>query len=177
MRLLRDALGRALRDQTRPRRQDSRRRERQPQSEHSQTPRSHDDSTYPGDFTARPRITYAPFDDRAADPGEIVWTWVPYEEDHSQGKDRPVLVIGRDDRWLLALQVTSKDHDRDRAQEASQGRYWEDIGSGAWDSQGKPSEVRVNRIIRVDPAAIRRIGAVLDKERFDLVAAEVLSHY
>ena len=51
---------------------------------------------YPGDFRGRPRIVYEPFDDDHADPGEVVWTWVPYEEDHRQGKDRPVVVIGRD---------------------------------------------------------------------------------
>ena len=75
---------------------------------------------------------------------------MPYEEDHRQGKDRPVLVIGRDGDWLLALMLTSKDHDRDHAQEARHGRRWQDIGSGAWDSKGRPSEVRVDRILRVD---------------------------
>ena len=119
---------------------------------------------YPGDFTGRPRLDYAPHDgDDVADPGEIVWTWVPYEEDHSRGKDRPVLVVGRDDVWLLALPLTSKDHDRDEAQEAREGRFWVDIGSGAWDTRNRPSEVRVNRILRVDPARVRRIAARLDK--------------
>lgn len=131
---------------------------------------------YPGDFTGTPEIRYTPFEDANADPGEIVWTWVPYEEDHSQGKDRPVLVIGRDGRWLLALQVTSQDHDVDDAQEARAGRYWEDIGTGAWDSQGRPSEARVNRILRIDPGQVRRIGAVLDERRFTRVAEAVRQH-
>jgi len=130
-------------------------------------------STYPGDFTGIPDLTYAPQPDGQPDPGEIVWTWVPYEEDHRQGKDRPVLLVGRDGRWLLALMLTSKDHDRDHAQEARHGRHWQDIGSGAWDGKGRPSEVRVDRILRVDPAAVRREGAVLDRERFDEVAAAV----
>ena len=134
-------------------------------------------SSYPGDFTGSPRISYAPFDDDLADPGEIVWTWVPYEEDFSQGKDRPVLVIGRDGRWLLVLQVTSQDHDVDAAQEARAGRYWEDIGTGAWDREGRPSEVRLNRIIRVDPGSVRRIGAVLDETRFRRVADGVSRHF
>ena len=38
---------------------------------------------------------------------------------------------------------------RDAAQEASVGRYWTDIGTGEWDNHGRPSEVRVNRIIRI----------------------------
>ena len=133
-------------------------------------------SSYPGDFTGRPTISYAPHPDKVADPGEVVWTWVPYEEDHSQGKDRPVLVIGRDGRWLLALQVTSQDHDLDAAQEARAGRFWEDIGTGGWDSQGRPSEARVNRILRIDPDAVRRIGAVLDEKRFRRVAEAVRKH-
>ena len=134
-------------------------------------------SDYPGDFTGTPHISYTPVADKAADPGEIVWTWVPYEEDHSKGKDRPVLVIGHDGEWLLALQVTSKDHDRDAGQEARAGRFWDDIGTGAWDKQGRPSEVRLNRILRIDPNGIRRIGAVLDEQTFNRIADGVRQYY
>lgn len=128
---------------------------------------------YPGDFDGIPPMDWQPRRDDRPDPGEVVWAWVPYEEDHSQGKDRPVLLVGRDGRWLLGLPLTSKDHDRDEAQEARAGRRWVDVGSGAWDSKGRPSEVRVNRVVRVDPASIRREGAVLPRERFDAVAAAV----
>ncbi|HET7761327.1 MAG TPA: type II toxin-antitoxin system PemK/MazF family toxin [Phycicoccus sp.] len=126
---------------------------------------------YPGDFTGRVDPLYSPEPDGQPDPGEIVWTWVPYEEDHSQGKDRPVLVVGHDGPWLLALQLTSKDHDRDEAQERRAGRLWVDIGAGPWDRQGRPSEVRVNRVVRIDPAAVRREGSVLPRDRFDAVVA------
>ncbi|KQZ87541.1 growth inhibitor PemK [Phycicoccus sp. Root563] len=129
--------------------------------------------SYPGDFSGVPDLRYAANPDGRPDPGEIVWTWVPYEEDHSQGKDRPVLLVGRDGGWLLALMLTSKDHDRDAAQESRRGRHWQDIGSGAWDRAGRPSEVRLDRVIRVDPAAVRREGATLDRARFDAVAAAV----
>ncbi len=128
---------------------------------------------YPGDFRGTVRPVYSPKLDGEPDPGEIVWTWVPYEDDHRQGKDRPVLLVGRDGPWLLALQLTSKDHDRDAAQEARAGRYWMDIGTGPWDRQGRPSELRLNRVIRVAPKAVRREGAVMPKELFDLVAAEM----
>lgn len=131
---------------------------------------------YPGDFTGIPVLRYAPRDDRAADPGEVVWTWVPYEEDHSQGKDRPVLVIGNDGPWLLALPLTSQDHDIDAAQEAAEGRYWVDIGTGAWDREGRASEVRVNRIVRVDPQRVRRTAGRLAQGRFAEVAAAVAEH-
>jgi PemK-like, MazF-like toxin of type II toxin-antitoxin system len=97
---------------------------------------------------------------------------VPFEEDHARGKDRPVLIVGRDRGWLLGLPLTSKDHDRDAAQEHASGRDWVDIGSGAWDSQRRPSEVRVNRILRLDPSTVRREGSVLAVDRFaDVVAA------
>ena len=131
------------------------------------------DRGYPGDYPEVPDLRYAANPDGRPDPGEIVWTWVPYEEDHRQGKDRPVLLVGHDDPWLLALMLTSKDHDRDEAQEARHGRRWHDLGSGAWDRAGRPSEVRLDRVIRVDPAAVRREGATLDRARFDEVAAAV----
>jgi mRNA-degrading endonuclease toxin of MazEF toxin-antitoxin module len=128
---------------------------------------------YAGDTTDVPELTYAPFDDDRPDPGEIVWAWVPFEEDHTQGKDRPVLVIGRRHGLLLALMLTSRDHDRDAADEARHGRSWVDLGTGAWDRRGRPSEVRVDRVLQLDPTAVRRQGAALDRERFDRVAAAV----
>jgi hypothetical protein len=140
------------------------------------SPRSSD--RYPGDATRLPDTTYSPRRDGRPDPGEIVWTWVPYEEDHGQGKDRPVLVIGREGRWLVALPLTSKDHDLDEQQERRAGREWVDIGTGPWDSRGRPSEVRVNRLIRVDPERVRREGAVLPRDRYEEVvaAARTLRH-
>ena len=116
-----------------------------------------------------PRLRYAPRADGRPDPGEVVWTWVPYEDDPAQGKDRPVLVIGEDGDQLLALQLTSRDHDVDAAQEHRDGREWMDIGTGAWDARGRPSEVRLNRLLRIDPGAVRREGAALPRETFDAV--------
>jgi len=144
---------------------------------HAPSPPKAKGTAYPGDFLGTPEISYEPNpgNGNAADPGEIVWTWVPFEEDHSQGKDRPVLVIGRDGPWLLALPLTSKDHDRDHDQEARVGRRWVDLGSGAWDRSGQASEVRVDRIVRVDPDRVRREGAVLDELRFNKVADAVRS--
>lgn len=124
------------------------------------------------DFTGRARISYAPRADGRPDPGEVVWTWVPYEEGDGRGKDRPVLVVGRDAGRLLVLMLSSKDHDRDAADEARRGRVWVDVGAGAWDAGGRPSEVRVDRVLSVDPDDVRREGAVLDRRRFDEVAAE-----
>lgn len=120
----------------------------------------------------RPQIAYAPRADGRADPGEVVWAWVPYEDDPRQGKDRPVLVLARQGDRLLTLMLTSKDHDRDAADEARHGRHWMDVGSGGWDRQRRPSEVRLDRLIPLQDDAVRREGAALDRARFDAVVAE-----
>ena len=97
--------------------------------------------------------------------------WVPYDEGDGRGKDRPVLVIGRRGTHLLALMLSSKDHDRDAADEARFGRYWTDIGRGPWDSRGRPSEVRLDRLLLVPPGSARREGAAIGRAVFDDVVA------
>src|SRR5215218_2122261 len=72
--------------------------------------------------TSAPDVQYRPRDDGAADPGEIVWAWVPYDEGDGRGKDRPVLVIGRRGVDLIGLLLSSQDHDRDAADEARHSR-------------------------------------------------------
>jgi hypothetical protein len=117
-------------------------------------------------------VDYRPRADGRPDPGEVVWAWVPFDEGDGRGKDRPVLVIGRRGPDLLGLMLTSKDHDRDAADEARFGRVWTDIGAGPWDSRDRPSEVRLDRLLVLDPATVRRDGAALDRVRFDRVVAE-----
>lgn len=114
-------------------------------------------------------LGYSPSSDGNPDPGEIVWTWVPYEDDPTQGKDRPVLLIGRDGDDLLGLMLTSRDRNNARDHDA---RYV-DVGTGDWDRQGRPSEVKVDRLLRLDPDGIRREGAVLPRPRFEQVIAAV----
>ena len=120
-------------------------------------------------------ISYTPDLDGDADPGEIVWTWVAYEDDPDQGKDRPVLVVGRDANAetaddVLGLMLSSKDHHRDDAN-------WLAIGTGTWDSQNRPSFVRLDRVLVVDADGIRREGAILDRKRFDAIAVELRARY
>ncbi|MFV0909594.1 type II toxin-antitoxin system PemK/MazF family toxin [Rothia mucilaginosa] len=124
-----------------------------------------DSSDYPGDYRDMINFEYSPSLDGDADPGEIVWTWVPFEEDHSQGKDRPVLLVGRDGEYLLALMMTSKDHNN---REHADSNYL-DIGSGPWDPQGRASEVKLNRVIRVRPDSMRREGAIMPEDTFRLI--------
>jgi hypothetical protein len=115
-------------------------------------------------------LVYSPDLDGRADPGEIVWTWVVYEDDPTRGKDRPVLVVGRDRSVLLALMVSSQER---HAGEPD----WVGIGSGNWDYEGRKSWVRLDRVLDVPEEGIRREGAILQREVFDVVAARLRAEY
>jgi hypothetical protein len=116
------------------------------------------------------KLVYAPDLDGRADPGEVVWTWVVYEDDPSRGKDRPVLVVGRDRRTLLGLMLSSQErHQNDRE--------WVGIGSGPWDYEARASWVRLDRVLDVPEESIRREGAILEKETFEIVAARLRAEY
>jgi hypothetical protein len=116
------------------------------------------------------RLVYSPDLDGRADPGEVVWTWVTYEEDPTRGKDRPVLVVGRDRATLLGLMMSSQErHAADRS--------WVGIGSGSWDDEGRPSWVRLDRVLDVPEEGIRREGAILDRAVFDVVATRLRRDY
>jgi hypothetical protein len=116
------------------------------------------------------RIVYSPDLDGRADPGEVVWTWVTYEEDPTRGKDRPVLVVGRDHATLLGLMMSSQErHAADRA--------WVEIGTGSWDGEGRPSWVRLDRVLDVPEESIRREGAILERTVFDRVAVRLRRDY
>ncbi len=116
------------------------------------------------------RVSYAPDLDGQADPGEIVWTWVVFEDDPTRGKDRPVLVVGRDQRTLLGLMLSSQHYHAEDPQ-------WVSIGTGTWDYEGRPSWVRLDRVLDVPEEGIRREGAILDRTRFEAVAARLRTEY
>lgn len=118
----------------------------------------------------RRTLTYAPEPDGRADPGEVVWTWVAYEDDPRQGKDRPVLVVGRDGATVFGLMLSSQS-------ERDGQRHWLALGAGAWDRDGRPSWVRLDRVLAMPEDGIRREGAVLDRGRFDRVAAALRGDY
>ncbi|MGI5145531.1 type II toxin-antitoxin system PemK/MazF family toxin [Plantactinospora sp. CA-294935] len=118
----------------------------------------------------RRELVYAPELDGQADPGEIVWTWVSYEDDPRQGKDRPVLVVGRVSRTLFGLMLSSKS-DRDGQ------RHWLALGPGEWDRDNRPSWIRLDRVLTMREDSIRREGAVLDRARFDRVGRALRTGY
>ena len=113
------------------------------------------------------RFEYAPAPDDAPDPGEVVWTWVPYAENDGRGKDRPVLIIARvNGDSVLGCYLSTKPH---------QG--FVSIGTGAWDSQGRESYLSPERILRITHDGMRREGASISRERFtDAVRAVLARH-
>jgi hypothetical protein len=115
-------------------------------------------------------VVYAPDLDGRADPGEIVWTWVVFEDDPAQGKDRPVLVVGREREALLGLMLSSQSHH-------GEDPAWIGIGSGSWDYEGRPSWVRLDRVLDVPEEGIRREGAIIERHIFELVAARLRAEY
>lgn len=117
------------------------------------------------------KLVYAPEKDGLADAGEIVWTWVPFEEDASQGKDRPMLVVGRKGRHLHGLMLSSQRPDGHERQD------WLPIGSGPWDREERDSYLRVDRLFEFDEGDIRREAAVMNEDIFWKVAAVLRDRY
>jgi PemK-like, MazF-like toxin of type II toxin-antitoxin system len=116
------------------------------------------------------RTSYSPQTDGAPDPGEIVWTWVPFEENDGRGKDRPVLVVAVESPdTYLAVQLTSKDHD-------GEGDFVS-IGAGGWDGERRPSWVNLDRVIRVHEDGMRREAAALPREPFERVTDRLHQRY
>ncbi|MFS6610650.1 type II toxin-antitoxin system PemK/MazF family toxin [Microbacterium aurugineum] len=122
------------------------------------------------DRITRLEVAYAPQRDGAPDAGEIVWTWVPYEENDGRGKDRPVLVIGRESaERVYAVRMTSRPHDGDRD--------YLSIGTGEWDAQRRESWVDIEQLYSVHERGLRREAAVLDRRRYDRVGAALTRRY
>lgn len=116
-------------------------------------------------------LVYAPERDGMADAGEIVWTWVPFEEDPSQGKDRPLLVVGRKGNRLHGLMLSSQRPDEWERQD------WLPVGSGPWDRRARDSYLRLDRLFEFEEAGIRREAAVMDEALFWKVAAVLRERY
>ena len=114
------------------------------------------------------RVEYHPQLDGDPDPGEVVWAWVPFEDDPTLGKDRPVVIIGRHGENLSGVALTSKYKDRDD---------YVSVGTGDWDSQHRTSYAKVDRLLDIRPETVRREGAILSRRHFDDVIEAVLRHH
>lgn len=135
----------------------------------SRRPKDNRTTAYNVAYRGLPHFSYSPHPDGKADPGEVIWTWIPYSDDPSIGKDRPALVVAQSGKWLIVCQLTSKDHDADRQQELAEGRHWLKIGTGNWDTKHRTSFMRVDRLLQVLPEDVRREGGRLPQEKFNHV--------
>lgn len=113
--------------------------------------------------------SYAPTPDGQPDPGEVVWTWVPYEENDGRGKDRPVVIVAATgvDRFI-AVQLTSKPHS---------SKDYLQLGTGSWDPEGRPSWALLDRVFLVHAEGVRREGSSLDKRRYDDLVRALRQRY
>jgi hypothetical protein len=119
----------------------------------------------PGRVLRSAALVFDPRVDAAPDPGEVVWTWVPYDENDGRGKDRPVLIVApASASSVFALQLTSKPHDDD-------ARHFVYVGTGPWDSQGRPSWARLDRVFRVFESGMRREASSVSRKQFSAVSA------
>lgn len=113
-------------------------------------------------------LVYDPHLDGLADPGEVVWSRVTFEENELLGKDRPVLVVGREGLRLFALMLSSQRR-RDRDHD------WLALNTGAWDRLRRPSWLRLDRVLEMIESDLRREGAVMDPAEFARVSAALRS--
>ena len=114
-------------------------------------------------------VEYRPRPDGQPDPGEVVWAWVAYEDDPTQGKDRPIVIIGRNATSLVGVALTTKNSGETADRFA--------VGTGAWDSQRRPSFAKTDRLLTLQPRAVRREGATFDRKRFDSLVEAIATRH
>lgn len=115
-------------------------------------------------------VVYSPDMDGQADPGEVVWIPLQLEGEHAELRERGVVVVGRQEQYLLGMLISTRTEHEDQPE-------WLFMGSGSWNEDPKPSWVRIDRVLLVPESGIRRAGAVMPRKRFELIAAKLRSDY
>ena len=115
-------------------------------------------------------LFYAPNMDGSVDPGEVVWFWAPPSSADEQATERAMVVVGRSGPYVVGLATSTN---REHATETT----WLDIGSGPWDDAHRRSWVRLDKIVKVPEAAIRRQGALIPEHRFNRIADRLRRDY
>lgn len=100
-------------------------------------------------------------------PGDVVWTFIRFEDEPGEGKDRPVIIIDVDGRRLSVVGMTSNSK-RDGQ------RGYVHIGNGSWDHLHRDSWANVHRVVVIPRRSIRRRGGSLDPSAFKKVLAATL---
>lgn len=126
-------------------------------------------SVSPSESMARP-IFYAPDMDGQADPGEVVWIWVPADGPGNPPRERSMVVVGRTRNTILGLLISCNPEHR-------VDDDWIDIGAGGWDERGRQSWVRLDRILEVSELGIRRQGTVIPRGRFERIAGRLSNDF
>lgn len=106
---------------------------------------------------------YSPSRNGEPNPGEVIWTWVPYVENDGRGKDRPVLIIA--DLGLgefAGCYLTSQQH-----------RGFISVGTGEWDASRRESFLNPERLLRVHRAGMRREGGRVTELGFESAISAV----
>lgn len=115
-------------------------------------------------------LSYAPNRDGAPDAGEVVWTWVPFDENDGRGKDRPLLVIARQNRdRVYAMRLTSTPHPGDAR--------FVPLGAGEWDAAGRASWLDLEHVYSVHERGLRREASALPPDAFARVAGALRTRY
>lgn len=111
--------------------------------------------------------SYEPSTDGDPDPGEVIWTWVPFVENDGRGKDRPVLILARvDSQTVAGCYLSTKQH-----------RDYVGVGTGKWDSQGRQSYLNPLRVLRVSNEGMRREGAIMPRQQFEKAMTEIIDFH
>ena len=125
---------------------------------------------YPGDFVGTPTMEYSPSAgwQTGSRRDRVDLGAVRGQPPQGQGSSRSADRSGR-------TMAARRDADHQAApwggrQAADCADSRRSSASAPWDRQQRPSEVKVDRIIRVKPSRIRREGAAIDASRFALVA-------
>lgn len=110
---------------------------------------------------------YAPQIDGDPDPGEVIWTWVPYVENDGRGKDRPVLIIARlDEDRVAGCYLSTNPRDG----------YFR-IGAGPWDSKGRVSYMNAQRLLSISADGMRREGSIVPRDVFERAAGAIRARH
>lgn len=114
-------------------------------------------------------IFYAPDMDGQADPGEVVWADIHTVKGGEIAR-RSLLIVGRRHHTLLTLLISSN------AEHADQDN-WFKIGTGPWDSKGRESWIRIDKILELPESLIQRRGVSMPERRFERIASRLRDDY
>ncbi|PRQ11666.1 hypothetical protein C1Y63_04445 [Corynebacterium sp. 13CS0277] len=135
---------------------------------HTQRPLQREEVTVVPTTAVARSIYYAPDMDGQADPGEVVWMTLADDEGDTQ--ERAFVVVGRTHHEIMALLISPN-------AEHAEEKTWLDIGSGVWESSGRNSWVRLDKVVTMPEDAIRRQGAVMPRRRYDRIAHRLRSEF